>query len=66
MGNYRQDEWNKGEKEGSGGPLPVVDGNPIMIHKDTGKGTLNDPCVSGLSLRGELFRQSGSVRNNVL
>lgn len=55
-----------GEKEGSGGPLPVVNGNPIMIHKDTGKGTLNDPCVSGLSFRGELFRQSGSVRNNVL
>lgn len=52
MGGYKQDEWNKGEKEGSGGPLPMVDGLPIHIHKEIGKGTLDDPCVSYLFYRG--------------
>lgn len=46
MGSFRQDQWNMGEREGPGGPLPTKNGKPIKVYKEVGKGTLNDPCVS--------------------
>lgn len=55
MGSNKQDEWIQGENDGSGGPLPLIDGKPIHIFKATGTGSFNDPCVSDPSLRGSLL-----------
>lgn len=46
MNSSRQEEWNKGDNEGHGGPVPTIDGRPMKIFREIGKGSFEDPCVS--------------------
>lgn len=54
MGDNNQVEWEKGDREGPGGPLPTQKGKSLVIFSEVGKGTLDDPCVSCLPLKSKL------------